>query len=58
MKKPKEAVLSLRIPLPIKKDIEDEARLFRVSQNNIIIDALRDRIDAKRREARASAAAS
>ena len=58
MKKPKEAVLSLRIPLPIKKDIEDEARLFRVSQNNIIIDALRDRIDAKRREARASAAPS
>jgi hypothetical protein len=51
---PKEAVLSVRIPLRMKKKIEQEALRYRVSQNSIIIDALRDRMEPERREARAN----
>jgi hypothetical protein len=47
MKKPKEAVLSLRIPLRFKKKIERKARRYRVSQNSVIIDAIRKDLESR-----------
>jgi hypothetical protein len=53
----KEAVLSVRIPLAIKKWLERRAQRNRVSQNSEIIHALRDRMDAERREAASTTSA-
>jgi Arc/MetJ-type ribon-helix-helix transcriptional regulator len=54
---PKEAVLSVRIPLPLKNRLERRAKRNRVSQNSEIIHALLARLDdAERSEARTDAA--
>jgi hypothetical protein len=45
---PKEAVMSLRMTLPMKRDVKAEAKRYRVSQNSVIIGAIRKAIESRK----------